>query len=168
MKKSLALISRIHEKGNRFITEQLKKNGIDGLVPSHGDILAVLYKYQKSTMKDIADRIHRTKPTVTVLVDKLEKLDVKSYTAEQLSIEQLKEGISAMDSKLYWANEYEMTGAAGHYLQDNNIDGIITINAFGCGPDSIMVERISRAARPIRFGRILSWQTGIRVIRSRT
>ena len=81
------------------------------------------------------------------IFDKLEKLDVKSYTAEQLSIEQLKEGISAMDSKLYWANEYEMTGAAGHYLQDNNIDGIITINAFGCGPDSIMVERISRAAR---------------------
>lgn len=48
---------------------------------------------------------------------------------------------------MYWANEYEMTGGAGHFLQDNNIDGIITINAFGCGPDSIMVERISRAAR---------------------
>lgn len=73
MKKSLALISRIHEKGNRFITEQLKKNGIEGLVPSHGDILAVLYKHKKSTMKDIADKIHRTKPTVTVLADKLEK-----------------------------------------------------------------------------------------------
>ena len=81
------------------------------------------------------------------IFDKLEHLDVKTYTAEQLSMEQLKEGISSMESKLYWANEYEMTGAAGHFLQDNNIDGIITINAFGCGPDSIMVERISRAAR---------------------
>ncbi|MBS4759639.1 MAG: hypothetical protein KHX03_02955 [Clostridium sp.] len=81
------------------------------------------------------------------IFEKLEKLDVKTYTAEQLSIEQLSEGISALDSKLYWANEYEMTGGAGHFLQDNNIDGIITINAFGCGPDSIMVERISRAAR---------------------
>lgn len=81
------------------------------------------------------------------IFEKLEKLDVKAYNAEMLSKEQLKEGLSAMDSKLYWANEYEMTGAAGHYLQDNNIDGIITINAFGCGPDSIMVERISRTAR---------------------
>ena len=81
------------------------------------------------------------------IFDKLEKLDVKAYTAEQLSIEQLQEGISSIGSKLYWANEYEMTGGAGHYLQDNNIDGIITINAFGCGPDSIMIERISRAAR---------------------
>jgi len=84
------------------------------------------------------------------IFDKLEKLDVKVYIADQLSIEQLKEGISSMDSKLYWANDYEMTGAAGHYLQDNNIDGIITINAFGCGPDSIMIERISRASRKFK------------------
>lgn len=74
MKQTLSLISRIKEKGNRFIIEQLKANGIEELVPSHGDILAVLFKYEKSTMKDIADKIHRTKPTVTVLVDKLEKL----------------------------------------------------------------------------------------------
>lgn len=85
------------------------------------------------------------------IFDKLEKLDVKAYTAEQLSLEQLQEGISSLGSKIYWANEYEMTGGAGHFMQDNNIDGIITINAFGCGPDSIMVERISRAAR--KFGK---------------
>ncbi len=81
------------------------------------------------------------------IFDKLEKLDVRAYTAEQLSIEQLQEGISSLGSKIYWANEYEMTGGAGHFIQNSNIDGIITINAFGCGPDSIMVERISRAAR---------------------
>ncbi len=74
MKKALSLISKIHEKGNRFIVERLKENGIEGLVPSHGDILVLLYKYEKLTMKDIADKIHRTKPTVTVLADKLEKL----------------------------------------------------------------------------------------------
>lgn len=74
MKQALSLISKIHEKGNRFITEQLTANGIEGLVPSHGDILAYLYSCEKSTMKDIAEKIHRTKPTVTVLVDKLEKL----------------------------------------------------------------------------------------------
>ncbi len=74
MSAILSLISKIHEKGNRFIIEALKNNGIDGLVPSHGDILVCLYKNRKMTMKDIADCIHRTKPTVTVLVDKLEKL----------------------------------------------------------------------------------------------
>jgi len=74
MSAILSLISKIHEKGNRFIIEELKNNGVDGLVPSHGDILVCLYKNNKMTMKDIANCIHRTKPTVTVLVDKLEKL----------------------------------------------------------------------------------------------
>lgn len=74
MKQALSLISKIHEKGNRFIIEQLNANGIKELVPSHGDILAILYHYKKLTMKDIAEKIHRTKPTITVLIDKLEKL----------------------------------------------------------------------------------------------
>ena len=74
MNTILFLISKIHEKGNRFIIEELKNNGAEGLVPSHGDILVCLYKNSKMTMKDIANCIHRTKPTVTVLVDKLEKL----------------------------------------------------------------------------------------------
>ena len=74
MKEMLSLVSKIHEKGNRFIIEELKNNGAEGLAPSHGDILVCLYKNSKMTMKDIANCIHRTKPTVTVLIDKLEKL----------------------------------------------------------------------------------------------
>lgn len=74
MNDLLYLVSKIHEKGNRFIIDELKNNGAIGLVPSHGDILFCLYKNGKMTMKDIADCIHRTKPTVTVLVDKLERL----------------------------------------------------------------------------------------------
>lgn len=81
------------------------------------------------------------------IFDKLEKLDVGVYTAEQLSLEQMQEGLNSMKSKLYWANEYEITGAASHYIQDRKIDGVITINAFGCGPDSMMLERIARYSR---------------------
>ena len=81
------------------------------------------------------------------IFDKLEKLDVKVYTADALTLDQMEEGLNVMKSKLYWANEYELTGAAGHYISDKNIDGIITINAFGCGPDSLMLERIARFAR---------------------
>lgn len=74
MKQALSLISKIHEKGDKFIVEQLNANGIKELVPSHGYILAVLYQHKKLTMKEIAQKINRTKPTVTVLVNKLEKL----------------------------------------------------------------------------------------------
>ena len=81
------------------------------------------------------------------ITDKLEKMDVKVLTSLQLSSEQLSEGILSLGNEKYWANEDEMTGCAGHYLKDNKIDGIITITAFGCGPDSLMIERITRKAK---------------------
>lgn len=81
------------------------------------------------------------------IFDKLESLDVKIYSAQNLTIEQMQEGLNSMKSKLYWANEYEITGASAHFIKDKKIDGIITINAFGCGPDSLMLERIGRFAR---------------------
>lgn len=81
------------------------------------------------------------------IFDKLEKMGVNIYTALQLTDEQTKEGLSSMKSHRYWANTAEMTGAAGHYLKDNKIDGLITLNAFGCGPDSLMVELITRKAK---------------------
>lgn len=76
MYKALFLSSRIRELGNNFIISKLKENGYGELSPSHGDILVVLYKNNQLTMKEIADKIHRTKATLTVLVDKLEKLDL--------------------------------------------------------------------------------------------
>lgn len=81
------------------------------------------------------------------IFDKLKDMDVKVYTSMQLTTEQLDEGINALDQTIYWANEREMTGCAGHYLKDNKIDGIITLTAFGCGPDSLMIERITRKTK---------------------
>lgn len=81
------------------------------------------------------------------IFDKLEAMNVQVKTAELLSEDQMSEGINSIGSKLYWANELEITGAAAHYIQDYNTDGIIMINAFGCGPDSLMLERISRYAK---------------------
>lgn len=81
------------------------------------------------------------------ITDKLEKMDVKVCTSLQLSSQQLEEGISSLGNNKYWANEDEMTGCAGHYLKDNKIDGLISITAFGCGPDSLMLERITRKAK---------------------
>ncbi|HHU86293.1 MAG TPA: MarR family transcriptional regulator [Peptococcaceae bacterium] len=73
MKKgnALALISRIREKANRFIVRELENHGIKGIVPSHGDILVILFQEEKCSMKELANRINRTKPTVTVLIEKL-------------------------------------------------------------------------------------------------
>lgn len=81
---------------------------------------------------------------------KLEELEVRTYAPENLTKEEMTKGIGILNTNLYWANEYEMTGAAGHYLQDNKIDGLISITAFGCGPDSLMIERITRYAKKFK------------------
>ncbi len=81
------------------------------------------------------------------IFDKLEKMDVKVYSSLQLSKEQMDDGIKALGQDMYWANEREMTGAAGHFMKDVKVDGMITVTAFGCGPDSLMIERITRKAK---------------------
>ncbi|MBQ4114646.1 hypothetical protein IJD34_04510 [bacterium] len=81
------------------------------------------------------------------IFDKLEAMGVSVATSLQLTQEQMEEGVLSLGHRVYWANEYEMSGTAGHYLKDNKIDGIITVNSFGCGPDSLMIERIMKRAK---------------------
>ncbi len=68
------LISRIREKTNRFISNELEKNDMIGLLPVHGDILYALMVHRKLPMKKLAELIDRKKSTVTTLVDKMIKL----------------------------------------------------------------------------------------------
>jgi len=87
------------------------------------------------------------KRTCMDIAHKLENMDVGVYSAYQLTKEQLSGGMAALNTSLYWANQYEMTGCAGYYFQDEKIDGIITLTAFGCGPDSLMIEDIRRKSK---------------------
>ena len=121
-------------QGKVFIENQTKEYPISIALISHGYNIFD----ERTSMK---------------IFDKLEAMDVKVYSSLQLSNEQMDDGIKALGQEMYWANEREMTGAAGHYLKDNKIDGLITLTAFGCGPDSLMVEKITRQAK--RFNKPL-------------
>ena len=68
---AVALMSRIRAKANRFIIESLVAEGIEGIVPSHGEIMIHLFAEKDYTMQELARKINRTKPTVTILVNKL-------------------------------------------------------------------------------------------------
>lgn len=81
------------------------------------------------------------------IFDKLANMGVKVYSALNLTKEQMQEGLNALDQSAYWANELEMSGCAGYYLKDQSVDGIITLTSFGCGPDSLMLERITRKSK---------------------
>jgi len=71
----IALIANIHSGANKLISEELKAYNLEGLAPSHGDILIQLYLHEEGiTMNKITSAINKDKSTVTALVNKLEKL----------------------------------------------------------------------------------------------
>jgi DNA-binding MarR family transcriptional regulator len=69
-----SMVGKIRDAVNNLIMSELNKHGVNGIAPSHGDILICLYEKNGLSVKELAEKIHRTQPTVTVLVDKLQKL----------------------------------------------------------------------------------------------
>lgn len=59
-----------------FIEDKLQKNGIPGIVSSHGDIIFYLMKTDSLTKSEIAAKINKDKATVTALIKKLEDLNI--------------------------------------------------------------------------------------------
>lgn len=73
----IATIASIHNSSNKLIVEELKKHNLEGLAPSHGDILVHLYEHEDGVpMNKITASINKDKSTVTALVNKLEKLEL--------------------------------------------------------------------------------------------
>ena len=81
------------------------------------------------------------------LIKKLNKMDVKVYTALDIDRETSLNSIYELGEIQYWANELDSTGVAGYYLLNGKVDGIIALSAFGCGPDSLMVDEIAYHAK---------------------
>ena len=64
-------MSRIREQANKLIVRELRQRGVEGIVPSHGEIMVHLFAAEECTMQNLAKQINRPKPTVTVLIEKL-------------------------------------------------------------------------------------------------
>lgn len=81
------------------------------------------------------------------LIKKLDKMGVKVYTSLNVSKKDALNSIRQLDEIQYWANELDLTGTAAYYMLNKNVDGIIALSAFGCGPDSLMVDEIQYHAK---------------------
>ncbi len=76
------------------------------------------------------------------LIKKLDKMGVHAFTSLDISREEAVNSIHELNEIQYWANELDLTGTAAYFMLNKNIDGIIALSAFGCGPDSLMVDEI--------------------------
>ncbi|MFH0975613.1 MAG: MarR family transcriptional regulator [Spirochaetota bacterium] len=68
-------INTLKDLAEKFILKRFTALGYEGLFPSHGGILAMLFTAGgRLKMKEISDRLDRTKSTVSELVNKLENM----------------------------------------------------------------------------------------------
>jgi predicted nucleotide-binding protein (sugar kinase/HSP70/actin superfamily) len=83
------------------------------------------------------------------LIHRLEQAHNRVLTPEMLTTQELESAIARLVGRAYWTYEEEVVGAGEHYLK-SGADGIIGIMAFGCGPDSLMMDMVRRQAARLR------------------
>jgi predicted nucleotide-binding protein (sugar kinase/HSP70/actin superfamily) len=79
------------------------------------------------------------------LIQRLQQYDASVVTPEILPGHATESAVNKLVGRAYWTYEEEVVGAGGHYLE-NHTDGIIGVMAFGCGPDSLMMDIVHRQA----------------------
>ena len=84
------------------------------------------------------------------VVNRLRELSANVMTSEMVSPHDAQIGVEKTTGQTRWFYENWMSGAAGHYLHDPNIAGLVAVLAFTCGPDSAMVETMGRRAHAMR------------------
>jgi predicted nucleotide-binding protein (sugar kinase/HSP70/actin superfamily) len=83
------------------------------------------------------------------LIHRLQLAHYRVLTPEMLATEQVESAIAKIVGRPYWTYEEEVVGAGGHYLE-SGVDGVIGMMAFGCGPDSLMMNMVHRQAISLR------------------
>jgi len=83
------------------------------------------------------------------IIHRLGKSNHKVLTPEMLTRQELQAATGRLVGGAYWTYEDEVVGAGGHYLA-SGVSGVIGVMAFGCGPDSLMMDMVQRNANRLR------------------
>jgi len=70
------------------------------------------------------------------IISKLRNMGINVITFEMLPEDELFKQLSHLRKPLFWTFSNYLLGAGYYFLNNENIDGIIHVTAFGCGPDS--------------------------------
>lgn len=71
--KSILRMARTRQRFEKYMTAAFKEKGFEDMAPAHG-ALATALKYRGSlTMSELALWVEKRKPTVTVLISKMQK-----------------------------------------------------------------------------------------------
>ena len=68
-------------------------------------------------------------------------MGTKIYTAEMVPEKILLKYEQKLPKRLFWHYSNQVIWSSYHYMDQSNIEGIVHITAFGCGPDA-MVDKL--------------------------
>jgi predicted nucleotide-binding protein (sugar kinase/HSP70/actin superfamily) len=88
------------------------------------------------------------------ILDKLRHRDVEVVTPEMVAASDMQRMGKTLPKNLFWHYSNRVVWAGLYYLLDMNVDGIIHVTAFGCGPDAMtnkLIELEAKNQRKIPF-----------------
>ncbi|MDR5659424.1 acyl-CoA dehydratase activase-related protein [Serpentinicella sp. ANB-PHB4] len=72
------------------------------------------------------------------IYNRLKEMGVKVRTFEMLPEDLLKASLKNMPKTMFWTFSDKLLAAGYHFYQDDQVDGLVHVTAFGCGPDSML------------------------------
>lgn len=81
------------------------------------------------------------------LLSKLRGMGADVVTSEMVFPEDIHRGTLCMEKEIFWTFGKELMGSAFHLLEHGDIQGMVLVASFGCGPDSLVCELVERVYR---------------------
>lgn len=78
------------------------------------------------------------------IISHLRSMGCQVVLPESLEKQAIESQAALLPKRVFWTLGRKMTGSALHMAQRRDIDGIIYVACFGCGPDSLVGEIIER------------------------
>lgn len=85
------------------------------------------------------------------VLDKLSKLGINVVTPDMVDADQAKNSAACLDKKIFWCYCSHLVGAAFALMQPAQVDGVILMTSFSCGPDSLIGEIIKGRAQALNI-----------------
>ncbi len=76
------------------------------------------------------------------ILHRLEAMRASVWTADMVSPRAIHHQMARLPKDPFWSYEREVLGAAFYFLEKGEVDGIIQIVSFACGPDSMIAEMV--------------------------
>ncbi len=81
------------------------------------------------------------------LIHKLQSMGSFVVTPESLSVDEIEDEARKLPKRLFWTLGKRMIGSALNFYASKELDGLIYLTSFGCGPESLVEELVARWAK---------------------